>query len=146
MSSFELKCRISSTDVTIPLGIEVWVDNQCVLDVEHVSQELIISHPVDDDVESLHSIKFVLKNKLPDHTIIDQSNNIVKDACLVLDNWAIDDINIASIIQKIAKYTHSFNQENIEPVVETFYGTAGCNGTITWQFNTPIYPWILENL
>jgi hypothetical protein len=42
-------------------------------------------------------------------------------------------------------YTHNFNDTQPE-IQDTFHGIAGCNGTISLQFNTPVYLWLLENM
>jgi hypothetical protein len=31
-------------------------------------------------------------------------------------------------------------------IKDKFYGSMGCNGTITFEFNTPFYLWLLENM
>jgi hypothetical protein len=42
-------------------------------------------------------------------------------------------------------YTHNFNGTRPE-ITDTFFGIAGCNGTISFSFSTPIYLWLLENM
>ena len=31
-------------------------------------------------------------------------------------------------------------------IADNFFGIAGCNGTISFRFSTPIYLWLLENM
>lgn len=144
MTTVNLSATIDSTDYSIPLGLEVWLDNTCLLDVEHVSNTVMLDHTF-PEVDRKHQLKFVLKNKLPTHTVIDSDNNIVKDACLSISNFKIDDIDISDIFKFKAVYTHDFN--GTQPAVnDSFYGTMGCNGSVEFEFTAPFYLWLLENM
>jgi hypothetical protein len=139
-----ISCVITSTDISRPLGLEVWVDDQLTLDVDHVRQTIDWYHELPEDSAD-HELRFVLKNKTQDHTTVDQSGNIINDACLTLSDIKFDGIELGHMFIELSEYTHDFNGAG--PMTkETFYGTMGCNGTVSLKFTTPIYLWLLENL
>lgn len=128
-----------------PLGAEVWFDEQCLLDQDQVTAECKIIHQLNDDVAQSHVVKIVLKNKTPEHTVLDDDLKIVKDSVLEVKNFKIDSIDIDYQVQQYAMYTHTFNS-NTEPIADKFYNTLGCNGTVTFAFSTPAYIWLLEHM
>jgi hypothetical protein len=90
-------------------------------------------------------LRIVLQGKTLDHTQIDADGNIVKDATLQISNVVIDEIDINQLFLDKCVYTHNFNGTQPE-IADTFHGVAGCNGTISFEFSTPIYLWLLENM
>ena len=42
-------------------------------------------------------------------------------------------------------YSHDFNGTQ-SMVNDSFHGRAGCNGTMSLKFSTPMYLWLLENM
>jgi hypothetical protein len=83
--------------------------------------------------------------KTTDHTRVDEAGNIVKDATLQISNVVIDDLDVNQLFLDKCVYTHNFNGTRPE-ITDTFFGIAGCNGTISFSFSTPIYLWLLENM
>ena len=143
MDKATFNCKISSSDFSVPLGMEIWVDDQMIFDQEHVTQDHRVEYDLNDDGE--HELRFVLKNKLPEHTKIDQDGNIVSDATLLVSNIRFEDTSCQQIVYDLAKYLHNFNG-NGDLTTQKFYGEMGCNGTVTLKFTTPIYLWLLENM
>jgi hypothetical protein len=142
--SVTLKFCVSSTDYSVPLGLRISVDHDIIYENAHVSSSADIKYPLSDD-DGKHELTFELFGKLPEHTRLDEADNIVSDAVLGISNIEIDDIDIDQIVQFESVYTHDFNgtrslQEN------KFYGSMGCNGTVRLKFTTPVYLWLLENM
>jgi hypothetical protein len=137
-------CRIGTTDPSAQLGMEVWLDNEKIFDQDHVKEtQQITSEFLDDNAD--HSIKFVLKNKTDQHTKINESGEIISDACLTVDSPAFDDIELGHMFVEQTVYEHNFN--GTQPTTQQgFYGVIGCNGIVTMEFSTPIYLWLLENM
>ena len=101
-----------------------------------------------DDVaedEADHELRFVMKNKTVAHTQIDLSGNIVTDARLTISDVAFDEIKLGQMFIDQTQYTHDFNGSQPE-ITDRFYGEMGCNGTVSLQFTTPIYLWLLEHM
>lgn len=142
--SIILKCNISSTNSSVPLGMRVSIDNQTVYENLHVKNEENFEFAIIDD-NAEHDLVFELFNKLPEHTKINNAGEIVEDALLVINDLTIDDINISEVLRKLAVYSHDYNGS--QPLAEgKFYGTLGCNGNVKLKFAAPIYLWLLENL
>jgi hypothetical protein len=141
----EIKFDIDTTDANAALGVEVWLNDQKLLDCDHVTQAIPVAVPVDDDVEVDNQLKIVLKNKTSEHTAVDEQGNIIKDSCLMVQNFKLDDVDIDQLISEKAVYCHNFNG-NADYIDDEFYWVMGCNGTVTLNFFTPTYIWLLENM
>lgn len=135
---------IDSSDKKIPLGTEVWVDNICVINVEHVDRIVHFLHEVSDD-DGEHELRIVMKHKITEHTELDNTGNIVRDVMLTISDIKFDDIDCGKIFFEKSIYTHDFNGS--QPTVhDQFFGSMGCNGTVSLKFTTPLYLWLLENM
>ena len=144
MDTIKFNCVISSTNITVPVGMEIWLDDQKLFDQDHIDQDYKIEHDIGDD-DGDHELRFVLKNKLSDHTQVDADGNIVSDATVMVSGIRFDDIDCQYLTVKLAQYQHDFNGTG-EPTIGKFYGEMGCNGTVSLKFTTPIYLWLLENM
>lgn len=144
MTPTEFQCRIGTTDASCPLGLEIWLDNELVLNVEHVQDPVDFAWDI-ADTDGAHQIRLVIKNKTAEHTKIDAQGHIVQDACLVLEQVRFDDIDFEHLFAEHAVYCHDFNGTGPEQQ-DTFYRTMGCNGQVTFEFTTPIYLWLLEHM
>jgi hypothetical protein len=123
--------------------MEVWLDDRCVLDLAHVDSWMVVKFAV-NEAPAQHRVKFTMKNKQAHHTVLDSAGSIVEDACLLLSDFSIDHIKIDRIFLAQARYQHDFNGTQ-PPAEHEFFGTLGCNGTVSLTFDTPVYPWILKN-
>lgn len=139
-----VSCCISTTDAAVPLGIEIWLDDQCIFDQPWVRETIEWSYSMlDDDAE--HELRWVLKNKTQDHTKIDLRGNILQDSRLILKDISIIDIPLGYIVTQNSRYRHDHNGTT-ELADHPFYGEMGCNGSVSLKFSTPIYLWLLEHL
>jgi hypothetical protein len=139
-----ISCDIGSTDSTADLGIEIWLNDQILLDLNHVPATLNFCHEI-GDADQDYVLKFQLKNKTAAHTEIDSENRIVKDACVTVTNLQFDGIPLGQAFFDLAVYEHDYNGTGT-PTEEKFYGQMGCNGTVSLAFSTPIYMWLLEHM
>ena len=143
-NTVQFACKISTTDPQVPLALEILLDGASVFKNSHVEQDINVEFAISDD-EAKRRLEFVLSGKTPAFTQIDSAGNIVKDALLTISEITIDEIELDNFVFDIAKYTHNFNG-NGQSVEQKFFGNVGCNGTVTFDFSTPIYLWLLENL
>jgi hypothetical protein len=143
-TTFNISCEIDTTDASVPLDIAVFIDGQPIFDHSHVDGVVALSHDLAED-EGNHELRFVMQNKRPEHTQIDQAGNIVRDARIVIRNIAFDNISLGQLVIDHATYTHDFNGTG-NAITEEFYGEMGCNGTVSLKFSTPVYLWLLENM
>lgn len=139
-----LSFQIDTTDASMGLGVEVWLDQTKLIDQDWVKDTILFRHEFEDN-DSTRQLKFVLKNKKTDHTTVDDLGNILQDARILISNVAFDDIKLGHALTELAVYVHNTNG-NTEIKQDKFYGEMGCNGTVTLEFTTPIYLWLLEHL
>jgi len=144
MEFSKISFNVETSDVSCPLSMEIWLDNDLLLKNPHIQEKIKFTHAINDN-EGDHKLRIVLQGKTLDHTQIDADGNIVKDATLQISNVVIDEIDINQLFLDKCVYTHNFNGTQPE-IADTFHGVAGCNGTISFEFSTPIYLWLLENM
>lgn len=144
MEITNISFEIDSSDYDCPLGIKIKLDNDVLIDMPHLRDKLVFSHDLNDD-DGEHKLFIEMSGKTSDHTTVDNKGNILKDSVLMLSNVVIDGIDVNQLFLEKCVYTHNFNGTQSE-INDTFHGVAGCNGTITFEFTTPIYLWLLENM
>ena len=144
MSTASFCCNIDSTNATVPLGLEIWINDQKLFDQDHVRESHKISTDFSDD-DGEHELRFVLKNKLPEHTLVDADNNIISDARISVSHIEFEGIALNQLVPALAEYQHNFNGTG-ELSTHKFYGELGCNGIVSLKFTTPIYLWLLEHM
>ena len=127
------------------LGFEAWIDQRKFLDVDHVKETQPVTVELDDQDDAEHELRLVLKNKITEHTKIDEQGNIIADARLQVTDIAFDGIPLGHIVTEASIYTHEFNGHG-KYSKEKFYGEMGCNGTVILKFTTPMYLWLLEHM
>ena len=144
MNTVGFCCTITPTTAAVPLGMEIWIDDQKLFDQDHVQESHRISADFSDE-DGKHELRFVLKNKLSEHTQVDADNTIISDARISVSDIEFDGIALNQLVPDLAEYQHNFNGTG-ELSVHKFYGELGCNGTVTLKFTTPIYIWLLEHI
>ena len=144
MDSTNISFTVDSTDCTIPLGFEAWVDDVCYFTTDHVTGPTDISFAISDD-DAEHVLRLIMRGKTEEHTTVDEENVITADVVLTINHITFDEIELGQIFIDRAIYEHNFNG-TADTVQDKFYGEMGCNGTVTLEFTTPIYLWLLENM
>ena len=111
----------------------------------HVTTSELVEYDIDDDYQGENVIQWVMSGKTDEHTIINDSGNILKDALLVIDQISLDDIYTTTMVESTAIYNHTSNGHG-PSIDDKFYGLMGCNGVLTFKFTTPFYVWMLSNM
>jgi hypothetical protein len=144
METTTINFDIDTTDAEARLSIEVWIDDVCLYQNSHVKELYQFSHAMSDE-NGNHELKIIMQGKTIDHTSVDSQGNILKDALISVTNMQVDGIDIGPLFHKLAQYQHDFNGTQ-PPTQENFFAHMGCNGTLSLQFSTPMYLWLLENM
>jgi hypothetical protein len=144
MSTVKFSCVVAPSNTAVPLGCEIWIDDVCVFDQDRVTDPAVVDHEFTDN-DGEHLLRITLKNKRPEHTKIDDQDNIVSDALLSVTEISFDEIDCSQIVQDLAVYRHNLNGTAPE-IEDQFFGDMGCNGTVELKFTTPVYLWLLENM
>ena len=145
METAKISFDIDTSDAECPLGIEIWLDNVVLLSNNYVKEKISFTYNINDSDDGDHELRIVINGKTSEHTKIDETGNIIKDATLQVSNVVIDGLDFSQLFLDNCVYTHNFNDTQAE-IEDLFYGVAGCNGTISFRFSTPIYLWLLENM
>ena len=126
------------------LNVELLVDNQSFYNNKVIPGTHSLEHIVDLD-DGNHTFSIVLSGKNTEHTKVNETGQIISDVLIEATNVCFDDINIDQLISEQAVYTHN-NNDTAELTEHKFYGPMGCNGTVTLNFTSPFYLWLLESM
>ena len=137
-------CSIGTTDGSAGLGMEIWFDEEQIFNSDHIMDTIKFQHIFNDN-DAEHELKFIMKNKTIEHTQLDESDNITNDVFLTVTDMAFEDMPLGYAVTEQAVYTHDFNGTKSTTNTQ-FFGEMGCNGTLTLEFTTPVYLWLLENM
>ena len=137
-------CDVQSTNNNIALGLRVLFDQVPIFENAHVTETVHIKQEM-SDADGKHELTFELFGKQSEHTKITETGEIVSDALLEINNISLDGIDFDQIFQSLAVYHHDVNGTQA-PADYKFFGSIGCNGTVTLKFTTPVYLWLLENM
>jgi hypothetical protein len=143
-NTVKISFHLEPSEPDVALGFEAWVDDNKLFDTDHVQVAQDISVEI-DDTDADHKLKFVMKNKTPAHTQHDAKGELIKDASLKVTKVAFDEIELGHMLTELSVYEHDFNGSR-SLTQEKFYSIMGCNGTVTLDFSTPMYMWLLENM
>jgi hypothetical protein len=135
-----MRARSSGPD----LKLTVTLDNQILFN-DFINEIAEISGSFDDDEGTIHLLTIELSEKLENHTQLNAAGEIVSDRLIELTDIQIDEIDITTVFQFQAKYTHDYNGTKPE-ITQGFHGLMGCNGTVKLEFKGPVYTWLLENM
>jgi len=113
-------------------------------------EEKVISFSLDLP-EGDHTLKIRLGGKLPRHTIVDDSNNIIADQLLNIKQIEIDEIELDYLFYSLSNFHKQTGVVDAKPVYDETplpdkYTNIGWNGEYRLKFSVPTYMWFLENL
>ena len=142
--SEKIKITMSVTTTGPGLTLAVAVDGHVIWqgDPSTVTE---IAGECDDTEGQAHVLTLALQGKSPEHTVLDQSGSIVSDRVVTISGLRMDDIDIDKILWETSVYEHDFNGTG-DRIQDRFFGTMGCNGTVSMCFSSPFYLWLLENM
>ena len=142
----EFSCDIESNDPTIPLCIRVRLDGEEIACISPVPEHYHLHYEFNDSIdEESHVMEFELSGKMPEHTEVNDHGEIVKDATVTIRNKRFESVMVDTAVDANTRYHHDFNgsQSSID---DDFFGVMGCNGVARFEFTTPMYIWMLDNL
>jgi hypothetical protein len=145
MSAVSFNCTVSSTDPSCPLGLLILLNDTPVSNINHVDRVYQINQEFEDIDNGEYELQFVMTGKLSEHTTLDQQGTILHSPMLTIDNFKFEDISLGTKFLEKSVYRHDFNGTG-PTTVEPFFGNMGCNGTVSFKFNTPLFLWLLENV
>lgn len=138
-----LELEFSANTNCSDILFEVYLNDNKIFESTALEKAQIVTCDV-DDTPADHSLKLVMSGKNRRHTQIDSAGEIVSDVYFQINRLEFEELDMHEIFC-LGKpcYSHSFNSSNPE-FVDEFYGQLGCNGTVSIDFSTPIYLWLLD--
>jgi hypothetical protein len=144
METIAIQFDLTSNDVHSGLCLEISFNNQLLQTVDATEPTQKIQFGV-DCVPGNQLLCFTMKNKTPQHTILDDQGEIVKDSSIGIENFVIDHVSLEHTFYEQCRYNHDFNGSQ-EPIDDDFFGTIGCNGTVSLKFTSPVYRWLVDTM
>lgn len=144
MSKLKLKFAVGPSEVPAGLLFTARLNGESFFS-RTITETHHCEHEFEDADNGHYVLEFELSNKLPEHTRVDEAGTIVSDSVIEIKNIEIEEINIEKVIHEKSIYSHDFNgTQSLQ--THKFYGIMGCNGTVKFEFDTPFYLWLLENI
>jgi hypothetical protein len=146
MNNIILACRIRPEYFAgaTALHLTINLNGQSIFD-QDITDAVDFTHELSDD-PGQHKLEFCMSGKTFEHSPWDSNGTILANCQLHIDNISIDGIDLADIFRTHSRYTHSHNDPTGDTVTQPFHGTLGCNGLVTFEFETPMYLWLLEHM
>ena len=141
MEKVKFSITLGSDYQTVPPRARVTISDKKIFEGP-VSADILIIDPAELDNDSDFQLRIELIDKIPEHTVLDEQGNIVKDSVLTIKKIIIEDIEIQSNLsldQEKFYYEHSGGKHQL-------YDSLGVNGTAVINFSTPFYIWLLETI
>ena len=144
METITIQFDLTANDVHSGLCLLISFNNQLLQKIaaNKTTQKIQLSIDCDPGDQLLG---FTLKNKTPQHTILNDQGEIVKDSSIGIENVVIDYVALGHTFFEQCRYHHDFNGSQ-EPIDDDFFGTIGCNGTVSLKFTSPVYRWLVDTM
>lgn len=127
------------------LDLTVLLDSRVIFQATIGQQPQQVQITLDDGQPGDHDVMIALSGKRPEHTKINDLGEVLSDRLLQISNIRLDDLDIQQAFLSRSLYRHTHNGTT-DAVTQPFYGTMGCNGTVTTRLCTPVYPWFLASM
>jgi hypothetical protein len=138
--SLELAATTPSTDVVIEIAAAGNVIHR-----GNLTQNLVLDFDLPDhDQLTDQQIQINFNGKTHRHTVVDHTGVIVSDVAVEVKEFKIEDISVRDIFCLGKKCYHHNHNGSTNWIVDEFYGYMGFNGTVTFDFYSPVYLWIGE--
>lgn len=144
MDTISLSFEVSCNRAPCPLTVVVRLNDQQVALITGFYRNHQIEMTL-EDADADHVLEIELQGKLPDHTRVDDQGVIIDDVLITISNVRLDDLVLGQTFFDRTDYSHDFNGTGAR-TVQAFSGHMGCNGVVRFEFSTPAYLWLLENL
>jgi len=125
-----------------PFNVAVMIDDKEIFN-NKIEEKITIKSTADLD-DGNHTIQLKLSGKTDEDTVIDDKNeSILKDVILNVHDIRFDDISVGKNL-----WSNSSYYPDLDRVLDStkHHVNLGLNGIWKFNFETPVYIWLLENL
>jgi hypothetical protein len=134
----------AKSNVIADLKLDFRFDNKIV-------ESMIVSDMVQkfvhefDDQPAPHTFEIILSGKKPEHTKLDNNSNIIQDVLVEISDLKLSGIGIEQVFYRQSTYLYDINNGK-KMILGQFYQHLGCNGVVRFDFYSPAYVWLMENI
>ena len=146
METIKFSCNVAIQNATDkPLTVALVLDGET-QNTTDVTENTVLECTIPDVEDAEYNLELVISGKTDSHTQVNEDSTVATSTELVFSNFQLNETDISSIVlMHSLPYTHN-NNGSTDTVTESFYDTAGCNGSVTLKFTTPLDLWLLENM
>ena len=112
---------------------------------QQITEKVKFTHQFEDLACRENQFEFVMTGKLPEHTVIDDNGSVVSSPMLTIADVKFENIDLGYVFLEKARYYHNYNG-SADDIEDLFFGSMGCNGSVSFKFTTPLFLWLLENV
>lgn len=134
----DLYLHITPTNPRAALAFTVKLGSQTIYSTDHVMEPAHIHASFVDDPAVTQVLTLTMSGKQREHTRIDAQGNILSDALLRVDEFAIDGFDCMPLLLNHASYEHDFNGTG-DLIQDEFWPLMGCNGTVRLEISGGVY-------
>ena len=146
MAQHKDMCTLSFTAQSTcnDLHLQVRLDGVSIFDQTLGTDPITVAHQFEEIDGQQHCVEFDMSGKTIDHTQL-ENDKIISDQYITISQVALLDNELGHLLVEHSNYQHNFNGTG--PVTQqNFYGIMGCNGIVRFEFSSPVYLWLLENM
>jgi hypothetical protein len=144
MQPIDISFKVESSSPCAFL-LELVIDDQVLWQCDGLQSQQCVTVSMADSAEMQpHVLCLRMQGKTPNDTRLDADGHILQDTVIHVRDLTIDGMCVQHLLEARGCYRHDFNGSGDE-IQDQFFGVMGCNGTVTLEFSTPIFLWLLEN-
>lgn len=140
----QLQFTVSATDSSRQVILEIFINDVLARCVRASDPACTVSIDLNDD-QPKSRVELRMSGKTKHHTRLGQDGTIQQDLLFVFSDWQIDGLDVGQVISGSARYQHDTNGHS-QPRSEKFFHAMGCNGSVDFTIEHPVYLWLLENM
>lgn len=130
-----------------PLNFKLLINDSIIYDISTTKKQYHMEYQIPNNTNKF-KVNFELSGKTDQHTTINENNEIVESAQITINNIELDDISLSKMFfnnDDLITYTHDNNGHG-NKIVDVFDACLGFNGVVEFNFETPLYVWLLDNI
>lgn len=137
--SFNATTNTPDTPVTLTLMVNGDIIKSAVIDKLTSFEYVLADEPILE-----YNIEIIMSGKTDAHTTLDDHGLVLESTVINLENLKFDKLALDNFfLEGFATYHHDTNGTT-ESQKEVYCSLLGCNGSIKFTVETPIYQWLLN--
>lgn len=122
----------------MPIHVSCRINNETRWAASVLEKTEIAEIDFDDQQDQKYHISFVFVGKE------NVENEYVADTAITIDSISINGIDLEPVLSRTAQYKHNTNGQT-DFIQSEYTDFVGFDGSINFEFGTPIFKWLYQN-